>query len=118
MVEAVHHCPELSFIVLVGVLFNLSPGNVLNHEQHIFIEFQRRIFLFCQLLDTPAVVKDSDVVHIDNQQSVINPPGLRQEHLPTLSKAVQWPMLIHRYFVDFSGRVQLIEFESLFDQSE
>ena len=88
MVEAVHHCIELSFIVLVGVLFNLSPWHILNHEQHVFIESQIRVLLLRKLLDTPAVVKDSDVIHIDNQQSVIDPPGFGQKQF-VLTRSVR-----------------------------
>ena len=110
-----HHCSELSFIVFRGVVFHFSPRNILNYEKHVFIEFQITSFLFCQLLDTPAVLKDSNVVHIDNQQTVINPSSLSYQLLPTLIEAIQWPMLIHYYFVDFFSCDQLLIFECFFN---
>ena len=74
----IHHCIELSLIVFLGVFFHFSPWNILNYKKHVFIEC-RIIFLLCQLFDTPSVlIKDSDVIHIDNKQTVIDLTSLSQ----------------------------------------
>ena len=83
-IPLLHHIPKITAIVVFQLFDELPhvifPIQILYHQQDKSAEV--KIFLFDKLYQFPTMLKDVDVMNIDDQQSLFNLAGFGNNPLP------------------------------------